>query len=133
MIVIKAELWPKGNSAKAKELGRMAITNEGSSEGGGKDMPCDYAVVIEKSPAMGAKGQGVWRSCKILGYPRASRWVGIWDLLRSGLDGCLDSPRPRRRWGSTPLESHKARRLSAAMRDRSKDAQTELKLDDDAV
>ncbi len=133
MIVVWIELWPEGDATEAEELGRMAIANEGPSEGGGKDMPCDYAAVIEKSPAMGAKGQGVWRSCKILGYPRASWWVGIWDLLRSGLDGCLDNPRPRPRWGSTPLESRRARQVSAAMRSRRTDAQTELKVDDDAV
>ena len=32
MIVIKVELWPRGYEAKAREIGRMHITNTGQSQ-----------------------------------------------------------------------------------------------------
>lgn len=84
MIVIKVELWPLGDRRRARELARMAIWNRGVARG----ELYSYGVAIAKAASHGAKSHGVWRSGTVE-YPRGSKRVGVWDLLRAGLNAVL--------------------------------------------
>lgn len=92
MLVIKVEHWPFGREDKKKEMGRMTLSNDAT----GSRHTGNYKVEILKSSAMGASATGVWKSGRVCGYPRQSRAVGVWDLIRSGLNNTLKN---RPVWG----------------------------------
>lgn len=110
MIVVTVELWPGGDRTRSRVLGRMGIANDavGTADLGG------YDAAIEKSSAMGAVTPGVWKAGRVDRFPRRSRSVGIWDLLRSALNSCL-AGRPTYNERSCP-DTNAARRVLEAMR-----------------
>jgi hypothetical protein len=84
MIVVRMELWPGGDKARAEDLGIMQITNDetGTADEG------NYMYLILKSPKY-AQRPGIWRQGRIEGFPRRSRAAGPWDLLRGILNDAL--------------------------------------------
>lgn len=113
MIVIRVELWPMGNAKRARELCRMALWNMGPSRnpdrGKGK---FNYGVAIAKSAHHGARRSGVWKAGQVVGYPRGSKRVGVWDLLRSALNAAL-AGRPK--YEGLTLEPPAARKVVEQM------------------
>ncbi len=69
MIVVRAELWPRGDEASKRSLGECRIANVGGTRHVGK-----YRVELVKWN----NGQ-VWKKGWIEGFPRVR--LGPWDLL----------------------------------------------------
>ena len=84
MIVVKIELWPKGDESRKQDLGVAQITNDqtGTEELG------NYMFLLLKSPKY-ARRPGIWRQGRVIGFPRLSRAAGPWDLLRGVLNEAL--------------------------------------------
>lgn len=86
MIVVKIEMWPKGDESRARELGRTYIYNDG-----GTTARADYQVRVCRkgshhptSRAI-AEGTGFTRVGEVKGYARNAYnvWVLILRALRS--------------------------------------------------
>lgn len=82
MLVIKIELWPKGDGSKARELGRTYIANTGT----GTVKRSDYKVAVcrkgsKKCPWFG-KVKAV-RTGEVKNYPRQS--YSVWRLITRAL------------------------------------------------
>lgn len=77
MIVVKVELWPRGDGSKAKEIGRTYIANIGGDQRVG-----DYQVAVcrkgtTKCPLIGETKAA--RKGYVEGYPRKS--YNMWRLI----------------------------------------------------
>lgn len=81
MIVVRVELWPKGDQQRARLLGLMRIANDGS----GSEALGNYHVTIDKSPEY-AKRPGIYRRGRVQGFRRR---LGPWPLLQAALTACL--------------------------------------------
>lgn len=68
MIVIKIEMWPKGEKSKAYPLGVMAIANEGGSLSVG-----NYSFIATD------RAGRPWKEGKLEGFPR--KRLGAYDLI----------------------------------------------------
>lgn len=88
MIVAKLELWPNGIADKAEDLGTLKISNDGT----GDPDTGNYQCVIMKGKKYSNRG-GIWRECRVEGFPRRSPRAGPWDLVRAALNRALN-----RRW-----------------------------------
>lgn len=92
MIFIRCELWPKGDSAKARVLGEATISNAGS----GSVIHGNYSVILSKVGGFkgGVRGsaKNVWRTGAVINFPRKA--LGVWDLLYRALGGVLDRRNP---------------------------------------
>ena len=76
MIVIKIEMWPKGIKEKAYELGRMCISNDGTS----KDPKIgNYNVKVMRR---GTKDK-VQRTGTVENYPRKA--YPVWELVKRAI------------------------------------------------
>ena len=92
MLVIRLELWPRGDSTRARSLGVASITNVG----GNRDV-ADYEVVLFKSPEYSKHAEKrplpvmlthpltreIWKKGRVEAFPRLV--LGPWDLLFRGL------------------------------------------------
>jgi hypothetical protein len=84
MIVVKIEMWPKGDASRARDLGRMFIYNAG-----GTDERGDYEVRVCRkgnfNPGVAAiqTGDGFTRTGRVENYPRLA--YNIWRLVLRGL------------------------------------------------
>lgn len=88
MLVIKIELWPKGNYKAARSLGVATISNIGGDNATG-----DYECRLFKSAAYSSQAEKrpleemctrplareTWRVGTLKGFPRLD--LGPWDLL----------------------------------------------------
>ena len=77
MIVVKVELWPLGFEENKREIGRMTITNDGSSENPKRG---NYTARVMRRGTT----DKVLRETRIEDYPRHS--YTIWKLVRIALD-----------------------------------------------
>jgi hypothetical protein len=84
MIVVRVELWPFGNQARAIPLGTATITNDGS---GGLHVG-NYNAEFSKR---GAKAS-TWKSSRVEGFPR--KRLGAWDLLYRALRSAVGGRNP---------------------------------------
>lgn len=77
VIVVKVELWPRGDQKRARNLGVAEIENDGT----GTAARGNYCVRLFKfgERADGSPSRAVWREGRIEGFDRAKR--GGWDLL----------------------------------------------------
>jgi hypothetical protein len=76
MIVITVELWPKGKKAKAKEIARMRITNDGTS----KDSKIgNYKIKVMR----GGTKSTVQREAEVKNYPRNA--YSVWKLVKRAI------------------------------------------------
>lgn len=90
MIVIKMELWPRGDESRKRDLGVAHIANVGGDEELG-----NYEVTLFKAAEYSARDAGgIWRCGVVTGFPRASKQHGPWDLLFRALKGIV-GPRNR--------------------------------------
>ena len=78
MIVIKIELWPKGNADKSKEIGRAYLWNDGS---GTKN------VGHYKGKVMRRGSQKIWKEGTVKNFPRLR--LKVWNLVYRFLDNIL--------------------------------------------
>jgi hypothetical protein len=90
VIVIRMELWPRGDESKKRLLGVAQIANVGGTADLG-----DYDATIFKSPEYATR-PGVWKRGQVSGFHRRSRWVGPWELLWLALEACGVGERARR-------------------------------------
>ena len=80
MIVVKLEMWPGGNPAKAREIGRTYINNVGGTEKRG-----DYDVRVcrkghvDHHVKVFREGKGIVRRGHVSNYPRLS--YNVWRLI----------------------------------------------------
>lgn len=76
MIVIKIELWPNGFESRKKEIGRMHITNKGTSKEPNRG---DYKVEIMRRGTTDI----VQKESEVINYPRKS--YSVWVLIHRAL------------------------------------------------
>ncbi len=83
MIVVRVEIWPKGQSLKARELMCMHITNDGTlSDGSGDSKRGNYRVQLFRKGC-----DNVFRTGHVENYPRRSYHVG--RLIYRALASCF--------------------------------------------
>jgi hypothetical protein len=84
VIVVRIEMWPKGNEERRRELGRTYIYNAGGSAARG-----DYEVRVcrkrkfETNVENLRAGKGFTRTARIEGYPRLA--YNVWRLVLRAL------------------------------------------------
>jgi len=91
MIVIKVELWPFGDSSRAKILGTAKIANTGGTgtQGDYNCTICDAVELPEHSLEaykilFHSKGnKRIWKECDVDNFPR--KRLLVWDLLYRAL------------------------------------------------
>lgn len=76
MIVIKVELWPGGAKARAREIRRMFIANDGT----GHQKRGNYSIAIFRR---GSKVK-VQRRGRVENYPREA--YSVWRLVRLAIE-----------------------------------------------
>jgi hypothetical protein len=79
MIVIRIELWPRGDKEKAQLLGEIEITNDGT----GTVQIGNYNTKLYKWSKGRTKRGGIWKQGKVTGFPRLK--LGPYDLLLRAL------------------------------------------------
>jgi hypothetical protein len=85
MIVVRIELWPKGDATKAEHLGTARIVNDGT---GTPDLG-HYAVELSKW-----RSDKPWKSGRLENFPR--KQFGPWDLLGMAILSVLSRERLER-------------------------------------
>ena len=84
MIVVKVEMWPKGDEDKKREIGRTYLYNAGGSLTRG-----DYEVRVCRKKRFETTlddlqtGNGFTRTARVEGYPRLA--YNIWRLVLRSL------------------------------------------------
>lgn len=78
MIIVKVELWPGGDEARAAELGRLQIANEGTHPA--HPRRGDYMVRLMRKNSR----RTVLRTANVKDYPRLS--YPVWRLVRRALE-----------------------------------------------
>lgn len=81
MIVVKIELWPLGNQAKARTLGVVNIANDGT----GDLEKGNYKVALSHAGKYFGK-PGAYKSGEVKGFKRA---LSPYHLLLRALQACL--------------------------------------------
>ena len=79
MIVIKIELWPRGNESRAKEIGRMTLTNDAATTLA-DDSRGSYHVRLMRRGTT----DKVQRAGYVENWPRKRE--PIWKLVHRALD-----------------------------------------------
>jgi len=100
MIVVKVELWPRGDQAKATEIGRTYIANVGGDvrRGDYRAHACRRGTTTTNSAWLAGRDSEPPRSGRtgsVVGYPRLA--YSVWRLVLRALLACF------------PEESRKAR------------------------
>lgn len=80
MIVVKIELWPLGFEDKAKEIGRMTITNDLTTLERTSGNKSSYNVRVMRRGTI----DQVQREGRVENYPRHS--YTVWELVRRALN-----------------------------------------------
>lgn len=92
MIVVRIEMWPKGDESRAREIGRTYIYNAGGSLTKG-----DYEVRVcrknrfEHVPRKVLSGEGFTRTGRVEGYPRLA--YNVWRLVLRALRAAFPEER----------------------------------------
>lgn len=79
MVVVKIELWPRGDESRKIHLGTATITNDGK----GTVLKGDYKVKLSKW----GRPKVAWKVGEVKNFPRTTR--GPWDLLYCALRSIL--------------------------------------------
>lgn len=77
MLVIKIELWPGGDKSRCQELGRMTITNQGSTATATRG---NYTIRLMRK----GTETTVQKTAEVLDYPRLS--YPVWVLVKRALE-----------------------------------------------
>lgn len=89
MLVVKIEMWPKGDASRAREIGRTYIANEGGSLTRG-----DYGVRVcrrGRFEQTSFESTKFARSARVLEYPRLR--FNIWRLVLRALAAAFPEER----------------------------------------
>jgi hypothetical protein len=78
MLVVKIELWPHGDESRARELGRMLISNRGDHPN--RPKRGNYRVRLLRRGSKTA----VTREATVEDYPRQS--YPVWTLVKRALE-----------------------------------------------
>lgn len=78
MLVIKLELWPAGNEAKARVIGTAVITNQVAATVASGGELGDYECELRGGTATG-NPEYLWKRVSLQGFNRKTR--GMWDML----------------------------------------------------
>lgn len=101
MLVIKIEMWPKGDHTRARSLGVATITNVGGTTDEG-----NYDCRLFKSPEYSKQAERrpldqmlhrplakeTWRVGRLEGFPRQR--LGPWDLVFRALGELISNRNP---------------------------------------
>jgi len=89
MIVVKIEMWPKGDESKAREIGRTYIYNSGGSltRSNYEARVCRKAKTFVHEPRKVVSGEGFARKGSVTDYPRLS--YNVWRLIIRALLACF--------------------------------------------
>lgn len=89
MLVIRIEMWPRGDQLKARLLGEGRICNEGGTAELG-----NYSVNLLRSPEYAKPGNvgKSWRKGTVENFPRLK--LGPWDLLLHALVSAIGKRNP---------------------------------------
>jgi hypothetical protein len=127
MIIVKIELWPRGDQERAEEIGRTYIANVGGTSRRG-----DYRVHVTRRGSPHSTN-GTWlagkasveprsgRTGSVDGYPRLA--YNVWRLVIRALLACFPEERPR---GDKALATSLRRELRAFDKSVPKDVLGEL-------
>lgn len=81
MVVVKIELWPKGQKDKARTLGVVTIANDGT----GDTRKGNYNAVLSHSGKYFDK-EGIWRTGRVERHSRnLSPYHLVFEVLKSAL------------------------------------------------
>lgn len=87
MIVVRLEMWPKGDESRKYELGRTYIYNAGgpgtSTRRGNYEVRVCRKGSYEIDHGRLVSGEGFTRTARVLGYPRQA--YNIWRLIIKAL------------------------------------------------
>lgn len=103
MVVVKIELWPYGSEARAREIGRMYIANDGNTSVADPRFG-DYLVAVcrrnstdvpreiydpkdEDQRELHAKAPRGTRAARVRGYPRLA--YNVWRLIARAVTGAF--------------------------------------------
>jgi hypothetical protein len=95
MIVVKVMLWPRGDEAEEREIGRGLIANVGGSDVDGR-----YEVRLLDPPEI-AERRGPWRRGRVEAFAR--KRLGPWDLVLRALVACCAHRSPVAALGSAEV------------------------------
>lgn len=87
MLMVKLEMWPRGDASKAYSLGTIAIANAGT----GSETQGDYSVQLSGRPEH-FKRRGNWREGLVKAFPR--KRLGAYDLLLRALIAVIADRNP---------------------------------------
>ena len=82
MVVIKIELWPKGNENKAREIGRMRVINDGT----GNAQLGNYSVEMDHAGIYYGKRKNPWKTGKVKQH---FRMMSPYHLLAKAVASCI--------------------------------------------
>lgn len=83
MIVVRIEMWPRGNEKRKYPLGEIRIANVGGTEASG-----DYSVTMLKRHR-----KSVWKTGHVHAFKR--KRLGPYDLLLRSLIACIGDRAPK--------------------------------------
>lgn len=92
MIVVKVELWPKGDGNRSKELGRAYIANTGT----GSKNRADYKVAVCRKGTKTCPWTGKTKAIRegtVTNYPRLS--YNMWRLIIRSLLSAFPEEQPK--------------------------------------
>lgn len=87
MIVVKIEVWPGGDKARAYEMGRMEIANDATTTLFDQTKGNYDAVVTWPAPS----GTPIRRTARVEDYPRQE--FTVWELVRRLLGRLAETSR----------------------------------------
>lgn len=79
MIVVKVELWPKGDESRKEEIGRMTISNDVTTTLRSPDRGSYNVKLMRRGTA-----DKVQKTTRVEDYPRRS--YPVWVLIKRALD-----------------------------------------------
>ncbi len=81
MIVIKIEIWPRGDESKKRGLGNITIGNDGT----GTSEHGNYEVALSHAGIYYGK-KGIWKKGNVKGH---SRKLSPYHLVHKAIAACL--------------------------------------------
>ena len=88
MIVVRVEIWPKGDKARAIEFARAYINNQVTTTQTTVGRLGDYKVELHGGVWRAKAGVlPIWKRGFVLGFDRIHR--GVWDLLLLALQNTI--------------------------------------------
>lgn len=84
MIVVKLELWPKGDESRKVDLGTAHITNVS-----GAGRLASYSIRLLKGARYSKRPGELYKSGEVPAFPRLDKRWGPWELLALALEATI--------------------------------------------